>query len=66
MAVALAMLEGRGVKITDVPFAPPVITSANLSQWVVPGWTTSTNALGDGPPAPCRSRRCSTRTSVNR
>jgi ribose transport system substrate-binding protein len=51
MAVALAMLEGDGVKITDVPFAPPVIDTANLSQWIEPGWTTSTNALGDGPPS---------------
>lgn len=50
MAVALAMLEGDGVKITDVPYAPPVITTANLSQWIEPGWTESTNALGDGPP----------------
>lgn len=51
MAVALAMLQGDGVKITDVPFAPPVITSADLSQWIEPGWTASTNALGDGPPS---------------
>lgn len=49
MAVALAMLEGNGVKITDVPYAPPVIDSADLSQWIAPGWTQSTNALGDGP-----------------
>ena len=26
IATALAMLEGRGVKITDVPYSPPVIT----------------------------------------
>jgi ribose transport system substrate-binding protein len=50
MAVALAMLQGDGVKITDTPYAPPVINSANLSQWIQPGWTASTNALGDGPP----------------
>ena len=49
MDTGLAMLEGRGVKITDVPFAPPAITAANLNQWVLPGWTTSTNALADGP-----------------
>ena len=47
--LGLAMLEGRGVKITDVPFAPPVVTTANLNQWVLPGWTTSTNALANGP-----------------
>lgn len=51
MAVALAMLEGDGVKITDVPYTPPVISTANLSQWIEPGWTASTNALGDGPPS---------------
>jgi ribose transport system substrate-binding protein len=51
MAAALAMLEGRGVKITDIPYSPPVITSANLSQWVLPGWTIHTNALSDGPPS---------------
>jgi ribose transport system substrate-binding protein len=50
MAAALAMLQGHGVKITDIPYAPPVIDSANLSQWIEPGWTASTNALGDGPP----------------
>ena len=50
MAVALAMLEGDGVKITDTPYAPPVINTADLSQWIAPGWTASTNALGDGPP----------------
>ncbi|HWD76644.1 MAG TPA: substrate-binding domain-containing protein [Solirubrobacteraceae bacterium] len=51
MAAALAMLEGRGVKITDIPYSPPVISNANLSQWVQPGWTISTNALSDGPPS---------------
>jgi ribose transport system substrate-binding protein len=51
MAAALAMLEGRGVKITDIPYSPPVITQANLSQWVKPSWTVNTNALSDGPPS---------------
>ena len=51
MAAALAMLEGRGVKITDIPYSPPVITTANLSQWVKPSWTINTNALSDGPPS---------------
>jgi ribose transport system substrate-binding protein len=49
MAVALALLEGRGIKITDVPFSPPVITNANLSQWVEPGWTPSTTVEANGP-----------------
>jgi ribose transport system substrate-binding protein len=51
MAAALAMLEGRGVKITDIPYTPPVISSGNLDQWIQKGWTTSTNALSDGPPS---------------
>ncbi len=50
MAAALAMLQGHGVKITDIPYAPPVINDGNLNQWIEPGWTQSTNALGDGPP----------------
>ncbi len=49
MAIALALLEGRGIKITDVPFAPPIITKANLSQWIGKGWTTSTTVEANGP-----------------
>lgn len=49
--VGLAMLEGRGVRVTDVPFIAPRITSANLSQWVKPSWTTQTNAIADKPNA---------------
>jgi ribose transport system substrate-binding protein len=47
--VGLAMLLGRGLRVTDVPFVAPRITSSNLSQWVAPSWTTSTNALANGP-----------------
>jgi ribose transport system substrate-binding protein len=49
MDLGLGMLEGRGVKVTDVPFAPPAIDDGNLANWVKPEWTTSTNALADGP-----------------
>jgi ribose transport system substrate-binding protein len=49
MAIALALLEGRGIKITDVPFSPPIITKANLSQWVQKGWTSSTTVEANGP-----------------
>ncbi len=49
MELGLGMLEGRGVKVTDVPFAPPAIDDGNLVNWVKPEWTTSTNALADGP-----------------
>jgi ribose transport system substrate-binding protein len=47
--VGLAMLQGRGLKVTDVPFVAPRITSSNLRKWVLPSWTTSTNALANGP-----------------
>jgi ribose transport system substrate-binding protein len=49
MSLGLALLAGRGVKVTDVPFAPPVITDSNLSQWLEPGWTSSTPAQANGP-----------------
>ena len=49
MDTGLAMLEGRGVKITDVPFAPPTITNANLRPVGAAGWDHVTNALADGP-----------------
>jgi ribose transport system substrate-binding protein len=49
--VGLAMLQGRGIRVTDVPFVAPRITSANLSTWVDPAWTTQTNALADKPGA---------------
>lgn len=49
MNLGLALLGGRGVKVTDVPFAPPVITAENLSQWIEPGWTSSTAAQANGP-----------------
>jgi ribose transport system substrate-binding protein len=49
MDLGLGMLEGRGVKVTDVPFAPPEITKDNLNEWVKPEWTVQTNALADGP-----------------
>jgi len=47
--VGLAMLQGRGLRVTDVPFVAPRITSANLTRWVNPSWTTETNALADAP-----------------
>jgi ribose transport system substrate-binding protein len=50
LAAGIAMLQGRGVELTDIPYSPPVITADNLDQWVKPDWTTSTNALADGPP----------------
>jgi ribose transport system substrate-binding protein len=49
--VALGMLGGRGIKISDIAQTPLLITSANLSQWVEPGWTIDTpGAYAPGPP----------------
>jgi ribose transport system substrate-binding protein len=47
--LGLALLEGRGVKITDVPFKTPVVTASNLSQWVEPGWTSASTNQANGP-----------------
>jgi ribose transport system substrate-binding protein len=49
MALGLALLGGRGVKVTEVPFIGPVITSGNLGSWVDPSWTSSTAAQANGP-----------------
>jgi ribose transport system substrate-binding protein len=49
--VALGLLDGRGVKISDISEKPLVITDANLSQWVQPGWSLNTPlAYAPGPP----------------
>lgn len=49
VALALALQQGRGIKLTDTPFAPPLITSSNLSQWVEPSWNSSSTVEADGP-----------------
>ena len=49
--VALGLLGGRGIKISDVSQKPLIITDANLSQWVQPGWSLETPiAYAPGPP----------------
>ncbi len=49
--VAQEMLAGRGIKITDLSHPPLLITDANLSQWVQPGWNLTTPiAYAPGPP----------------
>jgi ABC-type sugar transport system substrate-binding protein len=40
--VALRMLEGQGVKTSDIVGLDPLISSANLAQWASPGWTLAT------------------------
>jgi ribose transport system substrate-binding protein len=48
MALGLALLGGRGVKVTETPFVGPVIGDGNLSSWVDPTWTSSTAAQANG------------------
>lgn len=49
--LALGLLHGRGMKISDIEQAPVLVTSSNLSQWVEPSWTPATPlAYAPGPP----------------
>lgn len=41
-SLAVGLLQGRGIKISDVSQAPPQVTATNLSQWLQPGWTLNT------------------------
>jgi ribose transport system substrate-binding protein len=48
--LALGLLAGRGVKISDISSEPLIVTAANLSQWVQPGWSLTTPiAYAQGP-----------------
>lgn len=47
--IAMRMLEGQGVKYTDVPIVPPIITAANLDQWVPAGWNPDISQTAEGP-----------------
>ena len=47
--VAIRMLEGQGVKYTDIPIIPPLITNDNLSQWVPASWNESVAQTAEGP-----------------
>jgi ribose transport system substrate-binding protein len=48
--VAQRMLVGDGIKVSDIPLIPVLITAANLDQWVSPSWTFSTQGTAAGPP----------------
>jgi hypothetical protein len=43
------MLAGDGIKVSDIPLIPVLITAANLNQWVSPSWTFSTPGTAEGP-----------------
>lgn len=48
--VALGLLAGRGVKISDISAEPLIVTASNLSQWTQPGWSLTTPiAYAQGP-----------------
>ncbi len=49
MAIGLAMLEGRGLKTTEVAFSPTLITSENFSEWIEADWDETTNVQAEGP-----------------
>lgn len=49
--IAQGLLQGRGVKVSEILQNPVLVTSANLSQWVQPGWNLDTPlAYAPGPP----------------
>jgi ribose transport system substrate-binding protein len=48
--VALGLLAGRGMKVTDINATPLIITDKNLSEWVDPSWKITTPiAYAPGP-----------------
>ena len=47
MRVAVKILQGQGVKVTDIPAAIPVITADNLDQWVQADWTPDSPGMTD-------------------
>ena len=47
--LAMRMLEGQGVKYTDIPIVPPIITAANLDQWVPASWNPNISQTAEGP-----------------
>ncbi len=49
--LAVGLLQGRGIKVNEVLQPPVLVTDANLSQWVQPGWTLTTSlGYAPGPP----------------
>lgn len=47
--VAQRMLAGDGIKVSDIPLIPVLITAANLNQWASPSWTFSSQGTAPGP-----------------
>jgi ribose transport system substrate-binding protein len=49
LLVAKNMLAGDGIKLSDIVIAPPLVTSANLSEFVEPSWTFNSPGTANGP-----------------
>lgn len=47
MRVALKILEGQGLKVSDVPGQIPNVTADTLKDWVDPSWTPDTPGMTD-------------------
>lgn len=47
--VAAGMLDGDGLKVSDVTAQMPAITDENLGEWAQTDWTLNTPGIADGP-----------------
>jgi ribose transport system substrate-binding protein len=47
MRVAMKVLEGQGLKVSDIPAQIPTLTVEDLKSWVDPSWTPDTPGMTD-------------------
>jgi ribose transport system substrate-binding protein len=47
MRVAIKVLEGQGLKVSDIPAQIPTLTVNDLSSWVDASWTPDTPGMTD-------------------
>jgi len=47
MRVAMKVLEGQGLKVSDIPAQIPTLTVNDLKSWVDPSWTPDTPGMTD-------------------
>jgi ribose transport system substrate-binding protein len=47
MRVALKVLQGQGLKVSDIPAQIPTVTANDLSSWVDASWTPDTPGMTD-------------------
>ena len=48
--VGMRMLQGQGIKYTDVPIVPPIILAKDLPIWVPADWPENVSKTAEGPP----------------